>query len=341
MKQKIDRELLIKYLEGRLPENDEKELIEWLAADRANREQFDLLQKIWRVSDISLPEPDMEKAWLNIRNRIAAAGQAGSRNNRFVTNKISFFRNRVHFRLALAVAFTFLIISGIYLITQLSQPVSMKQIRVNHKQQITQLLPDGTRLILDAGTVLQYPEQFSKNERVVWLDGEAYFDVVSDSSRPFIIHTNEAKIQVLGTKFNIRSWLDENKVTVAVVTGIVSVKANENRSSENRVTLYNYQFSILQGKKPPTPPRSWDGRTYISWMQHEMYFQDEPLRAVLDQLQRWYDLKFELPDEQTAAIRMTIFIDNRPLDDLLNLIEEITGLSYRKDAATIKFLREN
>jgi transmembrane sensor len=346
MKSDIDIEMLLKYLDKNLTKEEEAILKEWLKANRSNKQRLIRLQKIWNTQDLPLPDPDMEQAWLNITDTISAKEHARKKTRTVkpisIRIPISWHFFRTKFAFAITLLFVVIIsVLGIYAFLNHAQPIPMTELRINNAQQEIHLLPDGTRITLDAGSVFQYPSQFNAAERVVSLEGEGYFEVASDVDRPFILNTNNTVIEVLGTEFNVRAWQKDNKVTVAVVRGIVAFRVEVPDGSREEVILRDKQFSIMDKNNHLTAPRHWDGSSHLSWMKHAMYFQGVPLREVVDQLQRWYDVIIDLPDAQAAANRVTIFIDNRPLSELLDVIALLNAFEFQEHNGTIIFKRKH
>jgi transmembrane sensor len=124
-------------------------------------------------------------------------------------------------------------------------------------------LSDGTRIRLDAGSSLKYPAEFGDEERVVFLSGEGFFEVAHNKEKPFVVHANHAIVEVLGTEFNIRAWQPEQRVTVAVAEGRVSLGTEG--TTTQAVELNKGQMSSLPPNGPPPrrapliSPSTWDG----------------------------------------------------------------------------------
>jgi transmembrane sensor len=329
MKQEIDWEILYRYLDHRLTADDEIILNKWLQADKRYREQLDCLRKIWAAPEILLPPPDMEQAWLNINNKITAQEQAANRTAAIKQkeSRISYKWQIYKYRILPAAALVLIFIISAIVMLQHRYTIKMKEITVGFARLETVMLPDNSRIILDAGSKLRYPEEFKDNERNVYLEGEGYFDVAHIVSQPFVVHAGNAVITVLGTRFNVRAWQKENKVTVAVARGTVLVNTAEEKDPQLGVSVRDSQYTILGETGRPSLPLHTDIARYLSWIQREIYFQNTPLRVVLDQMQRWYDTTFELPDEQAAANPITLYISNK--------------FSYQQHGDSIIFLRKH
>jgi ferric-dicitrate binding protein FerR (iron transport regulator) len=196
------------------------------------------------------------------------------------------------------------------------------------------IMSDGSRVLLDAGSILRYPEVFEDDERTVLLNGEGYFEVASDAGRPFVVHANAAVVEVLGTEFNVRAWQREQRVTVAVAEGKVAFGAEGD--SDTAVEIGLGQMSTLPKGEPPSNPRAVDIERHLGWMKHEAFFDNAPLHEILYQLERWYDVEFILEDETMAAEQLTIHVPAQPLEDVLELISALTNLEYEGSEGSVR-----
>jgi transmembrane sensor len=335
MNYNIEWNLIIKSLENNLNLEEEKELKSWLDASLHNKSTFDHIQQIWKTADNPLPQPDLELGWQRIKNRIEIHSE--KRQEQFDENSKLIWRKMLKSRIFQAAAVSLIGIISIYILLRIGLSVNMHEIKVENMQQKNIILSDGTRLFLDAGSLLKYPDNFNNENREVYLSGEGYFEVNPHPEHPFIVHTNSAVITVLGTEFNIRAWQEEKEVTLAVVEGTVTFKAKENHHPDAVVHLTENQVSVLKNDANPTHPVHMDITPYLSWRQHKIYFKSTPLRNVLDQVERWYDIEIQFPDKTSLTNLVTVFIDDKPLEDILDTIALMNGYTYHQEGKKVIF----
>lgn len=334
-------ELILRYLDGNLSKNDSIILEAWLNASTDNRDQFEQIRSFWNVSAVTLPQPDMEQAWNNIEQKAGIEYE--------IPGKILLFKRQKYNKatksgrsLSVILRIAAVLLLAI-LIPFLSVKISTSpdnnsfQVPEGQVKQIT--LNDGTRITLDAGSILKYPDEFSGDIREVFLNGEGLFEVTPDPNKPFIVHANEALITVLGTTFNVRAWSSSDKTTVAVAEGKVTLASDRRSTQQRSVIISKNQISSLSENEDPTPPRNTDIKRYLSWRQREMYFQSAPLNEVLDQLKHWYGLQFQLPDSTTGEQRVTVFLENKPIEEILEVLALINNFEYKRDGKEIRFSR--
>lgn len=149
-------------------------------------------------------------------------------------------------------------------------------------------LPDGTKVFMNSNSQLRYPVQFKGDKREVELKGEAYFEVVHNKDKPFIVRSGEQQIRVLGTKFNINSF--EAIIATTLVEGRVSVQY---QGHHKEVILQPGQQSRASKQHMEVQKVLTDD--YIGWTQNLFVFNDMPLTEIMKQLERWYDVDTDFP----------------------------------------------
>ena len=173
------------------------------------------------------------------------------------------------------------------------QTIEWNKILIANGEQKELTLGDGTQVLLDSGSFFEYPQDFSSKVREVSLAGEGYFEVPPDEKKPFIVNASHAVIKVLGTKFNIRAWQQTQKVEVTVAEGKVSLRSRSG-APEAAVLVSEGQLSILPLYGQPSNPVEVDIEKYLGWFNRNVVFVNTPLQEILDQLERWYDIRFVL-----------------------------------------------
>lgn len=155
------------------------------------------------------------------------------------------------------------------------------------------VLDDNTEVWLNADSKLLYPNHFADNERIVELDGEAYFKVAKDAKRPFIVKSKYLTTKVLGTEFNFRAY--NNNVGVTLVEGRVAVQQNEGKET----VLTPGQNATIVGDELQIS--DVDVRKFTSWVDGYFYFDEAKLEDIMKELGRWYNINIEFEDKQTKA----------------------------------------
>lgn len=199
------------------------------------------------------------------------------------------------------------------------------------------ILTDGTVIWLNAGSRLSYPQQFSTQHRDIYLEGEAYFDVAHDLSRPFSVHTKGLITRVLGTAFSVTAYKNMPTEAVTVMRGKVSVMHNQ-RMLGFITPDKHIEYSIQSGKSTLSTIAS---SAAISWRDGKLQFANQNMQDIAGRLGRWYGYDFMFEHKNMQDCRYTASFNNQiPLKQLLKVMKAISLVNYKIDTAqkTVTFL---
>ena len=187
-------------------------------------------------------------------------------------------------------------------------------------------LEDGTKVLLNSDSKIKYPVKFikGKNRQVELLYGEAFFDVSSSQNNDgseFIVSTKTQKINVLGTKFNIKAYNEDNIITTTLVEGKVKVE-----NGENQILLFPNQQSKVDSNSPDIGVSEVDVFQQISWINGLFSFNDTSLEDIMHTLSRWYDSEFIFKSaNQKNFIFSGILERTKSIEDILFIIEKTSS----------------
>jgi len=193
------------------------------------------------------------------------------------------------------------------------------------------ILADGTTVWLNAGSKLRYPVEFVGNERKVYLEGEAFFDVTRDKQKQFVVETEKAKVRVYGTAFNVYAYPNEDEVAATLVRGAIDLKE---RGAGNRIRLEPGEQGCLVGGK--LAKREVDVDMYTAWITGRMVFKSIRLGDMLKHLARWYDVDIVFTEERLKEVSFTGEV--KKYDDfteVLDVIESTQVVHFRIEDRTI------
>jgi transmembrane sensor len=322
-------DLLDGYISGKLNKKDELELSEWLSCRPDSKSLLELAKSRNTLNLISSESPD--KSWSQISARLD--------NNNFSINVIG----RV-----LKYAAIFLLIFGgglasyhFYSDKDLPGHVySTVEIPFGERGKV--VLPDSTVIVMNSGSRLKYSSAYSISNRDIEFEGEGYFDV-SSSIKPFIIISNEVRINVLGTRFNFMSYPEDSLVETTLYEGELYIgHKTDGYSSERKVypgqrVVLNKEdlkltaFNILPGTEGP------------GWVFNHMTFENLSFEEITRQLERKFNFNIDLNNEDARSLRYTgRFVNDEDLDEILHIIEKASPIdlsvskSERKRHISIK-----
>ena len=186
------------------------------------------------------------------------------------------------------------------------------------------ILPDGTSVTLNAGSYLRYPREFITDVRRIEMNGEAFFEVTRDEEKPFLIHTKDADVKVLGTSFNVKAFDMDEQWTVSVQTGKVQVDLPEAMMR----LLPDEQF-VMDKTKGEFQKRNEDARLSTVWIKGGLYFNRTPIRTVVNELVRMYNRTIEFAPGAEYDDYIYGEHDNKSLEAVLKSIQYSTDIKYR------------
>lgn len=182
-------------------------------------------------------------------------------------------------------------------------------------------LSDGTRVKLNSQTSLTFPRYFPSNERRVTLEGEGYFEVEEDKSKPFFVNTisknKPMSVQVTGTKFNVSAYSSDPVNSVSLVEGQVIV--NDYQLSPNRAFYINKDGDFIRG---------FDASSTLAWINHEFRFERESLYSMLRKLEQWYGVKFQIEASNEKVSIGGAVSKDKELGTILEILEAYCDVRF-------------
>jgi len=193
-------------------------------------------------------------------------------------------------------------------------------------------LNDGTLIFINSESKLQFPEKFCKNKREVYLEGEAYFKVAHNASKPFVVKTQNMDVMVLGTEFNLKAYKDENTCSTTLIKGKVNIKYNDSDGHGiNKILKPNQQARLLTNSKLISITKV-DTEPIIAWHKGQFLFKNERLEDIMKSLARWYGFNVIYTDECIKNIRCDGRIKrSETLEPVIDIIKSINNLKIKID----------
>jgi transmembrane sensor len=209
-------------------------------------------------------------------------------------------------------------------------------------------LPDGTKIWLNSGSRLTYDDYSGAETREVFLEGEGFFDVVENRNKPFIVRTTDIYIRVLGTKFNVRSYPDDNVIEATLVSGMIEIeeinpgreqKVNIILRPNQKVTFTKTAHLAEAGKSPDKKlaakpvekisiVKKVNPEIITSWKDNKLIFNNEPFKSLLPKLERWYNVEIRLSDTSIYGYRYTGMFEKETVEQALDALKLATPFEY-------------
>ncbi|PKO99078.1 MAG: hypothetical protein CVU13_08110 [Bacteroidetes bacterium HGW-Bacteroidetes-8] len=189
-------------------------------------------------------------------------------------------------------------------------------------------LADGTKVWMNADSKLKYPISFLEDRRVVYLEGEAYFEVAKDASKPFIVSTTSGDISVLGTQFNVKNYAEDKTIYTTLVEGSVLFRGTTNRET----ILAPGQQIIFSPEYGTQELKQVNVNNFISWKDNLFQFEELSLEDIMKTLSRWYDVTVSYDKEELKQLQFSGNLDKYSnIESFLKLFEVGARIEFKVD----------
>ncbi|KOH46091.1 hypothetical protein NC99_11160 [Sunxiuqinia dokdonensis] len=315
------REQIFRFMQGKLSTAEEQDLLQKMHVDETFKQFFIGQQKELREKVIQADNPEVEQQWNRLKSRIRPVNIKPVRSQKAILYQKA---------LSIAAAFVFglLISSGIYFVhfQKFSSDQQVQEISIPYGGKSKFSLPDGSLVWLNSGSKLSYPSNF-KGQRSIQLEGEAYFDVIK-SRKPFIVSTAYGEIEVLGTSFNVKAYTDDDFQTT-LVAGAVNLRVGAGTS----ITLKPGEQAFVN-ENNRLEIQTVETEIFTSWKDGKLIFYREPFEKVAKRMERWYNVKIEVDNDEIKNLWFTGTIEMETLSEVMELIRRSMPLEYSYDQNT-------
>ncbi len=317
-------ELIAKYL-ALTANDDEIELIEnWVRLNDENRKYFTQIKNIWESSDKTILPSDisLDSSLKNILSRISSGSK---------TKSFWFYWNRV--AAILILVFITAVTIKIFYNSHYNgnQNIVYNEVYATYGTRSALKLSDGSSVWLNSGSSLKYPDKFCNGKRTVYLKGEAYFEVHSDVTQPFIVQTSTISVKATGTKFCVSAYTNDNLAEVTLIHGKVFVTQTiNNMQSKEIAELQPDQHLVLDTLSGKVDIKNEDGYKYIAWKDGRLVFRNEPFSQVIKKISQLYKVDIEIQGNELNDYRYRATFEDESLSEILKLLKLSSPIDYKE-----------
>ena len=324
----INEDILIRYINGMLTEEEAAEVKNWRAASLENEK---LLEQVYFTTQVAsrlkvMRTVNPDEALSRFKSRIH------KKEKRLALRQVLGVIQR-----AAAVLFIPVFLLSAYLFIQQGQGnVRTLAVRTNPGVVSAFDLPDGSKVWLNANSELRYLSDFNADTRTVELTGQGYFEVTKNAHKPFIVKADkDYSVEVLGTSFNVSAYKDESMIETTLVEG--SVKLNV-VSGGKRMTQMLKPNEKAEYQKGAGKIKVFDVNTEYdtAWKNGEIIFRNHPMDKVLETLERHYHVVFEVKDNEILKSIITARFKDEQLPQVLEYLKLASGIQYAIHKPTVK-----
>ncbi|MFA6402268.1 MAG: FecR family protein [Salinivirgaceae bacterium] len=316
----LDRKdiLINSFLHGNLSHEDTIELVTWIHKSNENRIYFMQLKNLWESTEV-LPISS-EKALSTVLKQI-------EKEHYRITFWQFWQRSAAVLLLPLLIATIWLSFGEFFNHSEASSRLT--KITAPFGSLANFELPDGSKVWLNAGSSLEYPNKFNIKNRTVKLTGEAYFEVQSNTESPFFVNTSYFNVKATGTRFNIMAYPKEVNHSVSLIEGKVAVTTvNTDGSHEKISNLKPNQHLTYNSQNRKASIETEDTYKHIAWKDGKLVFRNDLLSDVAKKISRQYNIDIEVIGESVMQYRFRASFENEPLNELLRLLKISSPIDY-------------
>lgn len=333
----MKKEFLIRYLDGELDEQEEKVVLSWLEKDSRNMDYFISLKSLY--TSVTMPD-----SIAGSPSELAMLKKIMSGNSRPSSG-----RRRLQ-RIAAWTAIASLIVLGIlniYFLTRTTTPEAgvrgrelLSYIPEGYKHEIYTekgvkaniTLPDSSRVLLNCDTRIIFPDRFTGPSREVFISGEAFFEVASDSLVPMVVTTpKNFRIEVIGTTFNVRSYEDEDESQATLLSGQINLISKSGKKNEKEVVTVlrpNESYIIKTDNTLKTIASASAISKEVAWKDGRLIFDLTPMRDIIIKLERWHGVEFIVRDPDVLDYKITGSFKSESVVQIMEMIKYTSLIDY-------------
>ncbi len=306
----MDRNILVRYFLGQCTESEKETIRQWMESDEAHKKEF-IRERIRFDASLIVDE-----------NELLAPARP-----------TLLLRRGVRRALRIAAVVALVVCNGVLLRLYLSQSAeqsSLQSIHVPTGSRTSITLPDGTTVWLNSNTNLVYPNSFTGDQRIVELDGEAYFDVARNEAKPFIVKTDKYNVEVLGTAFNMEAYSAQSNFKTTLCTGKVRLFREENLD-ESLYLNPGEAAELIDGQLRIVPANGNIAR----WKDGLIVLDGQSFEEIVELFRKYYESQIVIRNENVrnlqyeGKLRITDGIDHA-----LRVLQNDSRFTYRREEET-------
>ena len=364
---KEENNLISRYLQGEATEEEIKTLFDWVDSAAKNREEFITYKKVWALSAVSKDENSNDFKKLQFKIKAIQNKKLRSISYRYAAILVFglFIASVFVYQFSLKENSEILLelsngskkiisldenqdivnregellgiqregtISYEDIVDNGSAELVFNTLSVPYAKRLHLIFSDGSSVFLNAGTTIKFPIKFLKGQpREVFLDGEAFFDIVKDEKHAFIVQANRLRTKVYGTKFNVNSYRNNDLDQIVLQEGSVGVKSNgEQTKTSAEILLKPNEIAILD-KTDLLYKQKVDIKSHIAWVKGVFMFKNERFEDIFKKLERHYDVSIQINQPALNDSRYTGTFDIETIAEVLKTFSKLKGFSYEID----------
>lgn len=332
----VDLVLISKYLNHEANTEEITVVDEWINASDDHKSEMEKLKKAWELATagIGIQEWDTPKSKEQFLLKVIQTQSNAIKDKETALHTSKILMRRMMRYAALAILLIGISSVLVYHYTSNQDGTVFTQMAVAKGSKSQMTLPDGSKVWINADSRIKYANNFNQDERSIYLEGEAYFEVAKNPHKAFKVHAGGLVVQALGTVFNVKAYPDEKVIETTLVEGSVSVELN-NKPGQRTILKPNEQVFYYK----PDIATNQNGNILItkgietenstSWINDQLIISGETLESLAVKLGRKYDVNFHFTDTALSKLRFTGVLKNETIEQILEVLKLSSPVNYR------------
>lgn len=328
--EKQDRhiEVLERFMQGATTSEEEQKLLAWLREPASKEALEAYYQQKWEASRHEALEAEIQcRMFMRLKAQIGESQPVGSKPMRATLRPFARWM-----RYAVAACVGLLVGLSVYFgMAVWPEEEKTFVVSADRGQRANITLPDGTLVWLNSHTQLRYGTRYGEQDRVVELDGEAYFEVAKDARRRFVVRAGEMEVEALGTSFNVKAYSEDKDLVATLLEG----KVRTSIDGQSAILCPDQQAAYDKAKGKLQVSYTEDAAYACMWREDELAFSGETLEEIASLFKRMYNVEVEFETENIKSCRFSGVIKNNSLENVIELISLTAPIAYRAKGDTI------
>ncbi len=315
--------LILKFLQGTLSPAEKAELFEWTQASEVNRKELEAHSEVWKIT-AKAPEKafSTDEGWNELSGKLKGFQHVSVKER--PAGKQFYQKHPWLVGMAATISLIFILFFAYSAVIRSVENLEIIASSVGEVKEVA--LPDGSTVWLNGTSKISFIKRFDSNARTVSLEGEAFFRVAPDEQKPFIVKTGKVNTQVLGTSFNLKSRVEDEKIEIVVFSGKVEFYEVENQS--NKVLLTAGMKGVYLSEKDSILSEVNTDPNVISWQSNTLIFKDTPVKEVLEVLNSRFNVEISASEISINSCKFTSTFKQASLKEILNVLVLSLDLKY-------------
>lgn len=326
----MDELVIRRYFRGECSVDERELVVDYLSDPRYASEAKSLLHKHWDAVDMDSAGFDVETDHIlgKVHHLIHLQANKRAMTRPFLTRVYNQYSKVAALILLPLLLLSAWLISSLGLFQTIDDQVFVEVI-APPAARTHFTLPDGSGCWLNSGSTLRYPVAFNRFNRKVTLSGEGFFEVVSNSRKPFVVNICDMEIIAIGTSFNVLYYPEDNGCEITLETGKLVIEKNDKNGKPVRVAELDPDHRIVMDRggqiEVMEKVATWK---YTSWKEGKLVFRNEPMLSVIKRMGRWYNIDIQLRDKELESYRYRMTFENETISEVLEMLKLTSPIDY-------------